>query len=512
MVNPKLIQKAKARIQSRSPNAFGIEPSNDEILKEVSSIEQENKEQNSAEEQDRNAQLESRMESSQKSRALFGDQISPELKEYAYNIFPSLNELTSKYNTEIPFSPRSNIEIPFASKEMPSTEIKSRQPASIAERPQKEISKIENQKPIQQEPKKAATPIAPIQTEQQQSDIEKLIKQSEEEEDRVRLSKQSAKLRDAIMGAGIGEIKKTDLSMYEDLEKKAKRPIQNLLLKQELEDKQAQRDPNSNISKLMRKSLEDLGMNMSGLEGVPYSQLEKLYPALTQGLYTKIAAESKKEENSLKRAERADRNLEKLDQKQRIDLYRHIDTSMGRLQKDFNEYEKGREQIDVAKDLYEGVKSGKITAGSADLVTLYNLIKGIDPGSVVKEGEIKLAQSAQSLWGKIRQKGESAFEGALLDPKTRESFGEILNAIQKSREITFARKKAQFVQSGISKGLDKDILEEGIYGGPTGVESSRYLKSLKKEDIPIEDKLKQFEEKFNKNQSRIEELKKKKEM
>jgi len=504
MVDPKLLKQAKARIQNRSPNAFGVEPSSDELLNELSSIEQENKQQGLADEQDKNQQLDSRIEASQKSKALFGDQISPELKDYAYNIFPSLNDIIpkSESKTEIPFAPEETI--------------KSREPASIEQKAEQKSQSA--QQPIQQSQvtKKQVLPevktAQPQIPETQQSDIEKLIKQSEEEEDRASLWKQSAKLRDAVMGAGLGRIKQTDVSMYEDLEKKAKRPVQNLLLKQELEDKQSQRDPNSDISKLMRKSLEDLGMNMSGLEGVPYSQLEKLYPSLTQSLYTKIAAEAKKEESSLKRLERADVKLEKLDQNKQKDLYRHIDTSMGRLQKDFNEYEKGREQVDVAKDLYEGVKSGKITAGSADLVTLYNLIKGIDPGSVVKEGEIKLAQSAQSLWGKIRQKGESAFEGALLDPKTRESFGEILNAIQKSREITFARKKAQFVQSGISKGLDKDILEEGIYGGATGVDSTKYLKSSKKEDIPIEDKLKQFEEKLNKNQSRIEELKKKKEM
>jgi len=298
MVDPKLIQKAKARIQSRSPNAFGIEPTDDEILNEVSSIEQEEQEQNLSEEQDKNAQLESRMEASQKSRALFGDQISPELKDYAYNIFPSLNEIAPKSETQIPFAPE---EEPIA-QESASPESLTRQPSSI-----------ENPKATQKAPTsptviaKKAEQIPQIQQPaQSQYDIEKLIKQSEEEEDRAGLWKQSAKLRDAIMGAGLGKIKQTDVSMYEDLQKKAQRPIKSLLLKQELEDTQAKRDPNSTVSRLIRKSLEKLGMDMTGLENVSYSQVEKLYPTLTQGLYTKLAAEARKEESAANRQIRAD--------------------------------------------------------------------------------------------------------------------------------------------------------------------------------------------------------------
>ena len=439
MVNPKLIQKAKARIQSRSPNAFGIEPSNDEILKEVSSIEQENKEQDSAEEQDRNAQLESRMESSQKSRALFGDQISPELKDYAYNIFPSLNEIAPKSETQIPFAPE---EEPIA-QESASPESLTRQPSSI-----------EKPKATQKAPTsptviaKKAEQIPQIQQPaQSQYDIEKLIKQSEEEQDRAGLWKQSAKLRDAIMGAGLGRIKQTDVSMYEDLEKKAKRPIQNLLLKQELEDKQAQRDPNSNISKLMRKSLEDLGMNMSGLEGVPYSQLEKLYPALTQGLYTKIAAEAKKEENSLRRIEKAETAAAK---KENID---------------FNKYQKVAVGIDRLKSNMEKSDTYKSYSNANDaFIALDEALSSKDPNAKIQSSAafMKFAKSAQGDSSVVRSEDMKVLAGGLnLSPKQLiDKFTANLEGKKfSSGELQTMKKVIQTIIDVKKKQLNKDHLQ-----------------------------------------------------
>ena len=484
MVDPKLIQKAKARIQSRSPNAFGIEPSNDEILKEVSSIEQENKEQNSAEEQDRNAQLESRMESSQKSRALFGDQISPELKEYAYNIFPSLNELTSKYNTEIPFSPRSNIEIPFAPKEMPSTEIKSRQPASIAERPQEEISRIENQKPIQQEPKKATTPIAPIQTEQQQSDIDKLIKQSEEEQDRAGLWKQSAKLRDAIMGAGLGRIKQTDVSMYEDLEKKAKRPIQSLLLKQELEDKQARRDPNSNISKLMRKSIEDLGTSMQGFENISADQLEKLYPNLVSGIMAKINAETRRDIASMSREDRATLRREKEDLKKaaaaklsdkQLTPLVDVDSIIGNLDN----------VMSMANEKFVGPLDARIpdvmTSGE-NAAFRSSVGRMVDSYRKAITGAGASAMELQKLEGRLPQPTD-----------TLEQFK--AKALSFRKELV--RNRNTYLRTLKKQGKDVSEWE-------TSVESEQ--------SITPEERLKILEDQLSKNSNRLEELKKKKEI
>lgn len=127
----------------------------------------------------------------------------------------------------------------------------------------------------------------------QVQNIKELLKKAREEEDQASTAKDFAKLRDAIIGVGAGRVIAGDTETYDERKKKAMRPIEDMVLAQELESKQAKNDPNSQISKLMRKSLEEMGIGMKGLEKVSYAQLEKLYPSLVSSLYNKIALDTK---------------------------------------------------------------------------------------------------------------------------------------------------------------------------------------------------------------------------
>jgi lysozyme family protein len=129
--------------------------------------------------------------------------------------------------------------------------------------------------------------------EPEPKNIEELLKKAREEEDRASNAKQFAELRDAIIGVGAGRVIASDTASYDERKKKAMRPIEDMFLKDELESKQSRNDPNSQISKLMRKSLEQMGISMSGFDKVSYSQLEKLYPSLVSSLYNKIALDTK---------------------------------------------------------------------------------------------------------------------------------------------------------------------------------------------------------------------------
>lgn len=492
MVDPKLIQKAKARIQSRSPNAFGIEPTNDEILNEVSSIEQENQEQNLAEEQDKNAQLESRMESSQKSRALFGDQISPELKDYAYDIFPSLNKIAPKSKTEIPFAPE---EEPVA-QESASPESLTRQPSSLEKPkaiPRTSPSSTPTQKQIEQVPQAQ-------QSIQSQYDIEGLIKQSEEEEDRAALLKQSAKLRDAIMGAGLGKIKQTDVSMYEDMEKKAQRPLRNLVLKQELEDKKSKNDPNSPISKLMRKSIENLGMDMTGLENISASQIEKLYPSLAQGLYSKIAAETRKEEAIANRQMRAElaANKEEARNEAKYEKTRTIvNNKIAKLQESRNSPFKGYQDakmnlnsLNNAIAAWDNEDENVKLKISEAFMRYAKQAQGDD--SVVRSSDMQALagglnlRSPTELFNKFAAKaqGASFTKGELLEMKN------IINAYRKFKKeelqqrLNPIRLDAKRGGYDLDQSISPDVIDEIYAEEPKPLEErAKRIKELRKKDI-----------------------------
>lgn len=435
---------------------------------------------------------------------MLGD-MSPDLSNRAYELFPELKDMIGQPRDNYVESEQSQ-----ATPEVMPQAAQQSSPQAASQRAASQRAASAAMPSASEAPSQPAeqSPMAPSATPTMQNDIEKMIQQASEEEDRAALWKQSARLRDAAMGAGSGTILKTDTSLYEDLEKKAQRPMKNYILKQELEDKKAKNDPNSAISKLMRKSLSDLNVDMSGFESVSYAQLEKIYPAYTQALYTKIAADAKKEENQIRRSEAANAKMEKLDQTKQKQLVDHINYSVNNLKKAYENYSKSQTTIDSISNILGGAKN-KVTPGTADVTMLYSFISSLDPASTVREGEIALSKSAMSLWGRIKQGTLQLGGGDLLDSDTRKSIEEIMKVVQAAREKQFAKQKANLIQAGVGKGLDKDMLNSYIY---PEIDASSALGRSKKEEIPVEDKLKQFEERLNKNQSRIEELKKKKEM
>jgi hypothetical protein len=444
-------------------------------------------------------------------------EMSPEIKKYGYDLF-GIKDLAGDVEQQIPFAPVEEQPV-----EMPMEQTESSLDRSLASMEQviapQAIPKMPKESaPQMQQPTPEVSPeVSQMEKLSPPKELteDDLLRQSQEEEDRALLWRQTAKLRDAIMGAGSGTIIKTDESLYDELQKRAQRPLKNLLLSQELKNKKEKNDPNSEISKLAKKALTDLGMNLSEFKNVSYAQLEKLYPSLTNAISTKIAAQARKEEAqvrkdeiSLRKLEKAEAKLEKLDEKSKKEASDHIDFAMRQLNKPYAEYEKGRTDLESAKDIVEKVKLGQITPGASDVTLLYTLIRGLDPTSTVRESEIELSKSAMSLWGKIWQGKENVVEGALLDKDTRKSFGEILKTIQAFREKSFARNKAVLVQAGQGKGLNADILENSIY--PEFDTKSIRSKKPKEKELTPQERLAKLEEIAIRNQARMDELNSKK--
>lgn len=407
-----------------------------------------------------NSDLDSRIDKSSTTRSLgLAEKYDPKMLEYASTIFPSLKEMGLSSPTQIPFAPQEQQD--STEPEQPSSSIQktNKQPETASiESP--EIQQMQQQQQVQQEFK-----IQPSQ----EDEISSLMKQVNEREKAAKMDLAVAKFRDAIIGAG-GTGYKSDLSQYEAGVTEAKKPLQDyqtrlqlMEVKEQLADKKAKNDSNSAISKMLRQSLQDIGVNMDGFDNVSYNQLEKIYPSLANAVSTKIAADAKKIEAVARREEAAQNKIDRLDQKQKENLIKHIDFSMRQLSKDFGEYEVGKSQLQSAADILDKVKKGEISPGMADVTSLYTVVKGLDPNSAVREGEIALSREAMSLWGKLYSGTKSISGGDLLDATTRKSIQEILKAIQTTREKSFGRKKDAIIKAGVGKGLDKQILEDSIY-------------------------------------------------
>lgn len=76
----------------------------------------------------------------------------------------------------------------------------------------------------------------------------------------------------------------------------------------------------------------------------------------------------------------------------------------------------------------------KGNSGMDDLALIYGTVKLFDPGSVVKEGEIKLTRSAQSLPGRLSLLVSNVNSGKLLTPEQRKQIETLLaNQVDASR-------------------------------------------------------------------------------
>ena len=79
-----------------------------------------------------------------------------------------------------------------------------------------------------------------------------------------------------------------------------------------------------------------------------------------------------------------------------------------------------REQTEAYEKIV-GLKSKPTPTNADDLALIYSYIKLLDPGSVVREGEIKLSQQATPLVGRLVQQYRRLYsdKGGILDPRTR---------------------------------------------------------------------------------------------
>lgn len=288
MADPKLREQAIRRIQDRSPRGFGVEPSEEDILKEAAAIQQESQESLKEYEQENEVAVDQRSENLKKSKELFGGQIDPKLTDYAYNLFPSLSEIVPRNPTaQAPMVSEEQVEeSPEQQEETPKME--KRQPASISPN-------------VSPEQTAERLPAAEMQLEQEtepESENAKLVEEMQANQRRARMAESMARTRDAIIGAGLGRKFETDYEMYKELEKEAAEPVLKVKAVQEMDSAKAKNDPNSAISKFIRGSLSSMypGLGIQGMEKISYAQLEKLYPSLTNALATKMAADARKEE------------------------------------------------------------------------------------------------------------------------------------------------------------------------------------------------------------------------
>lgn len=104
-----------------------------------------------------------------------------------------------------------------------------------------------------------------------------------------------------------------------------------------------------------------------------------------------------------------------------------------------NEYDKASQTSEeslVAFNKVEAAASTPQPSGASDMALLFNFMKSIDPGSVVRESEFKAASETQPIPERVAQLREKVLRGELLSPEQRKRIVEqSQRALQSQLEI-----------------------------------------------------------------------------
>ncbi len=185
---------------------------------------------------------------------------------------------------------------------------------AAAQQQEAQIQEAELDATMEDKMQEDALEAAAKQKEAQKEKIPQLSRTPSYEEQVMQLTKEQQKKQDMYdLWEAAGKIGggTVDSSLYEKMRKRASRPLENLMLEKQLEQQKLKReaenvvlqqqakdsktkaDPNSDISRMARQALIDAGLeSLKDYPNVSYAQLEKLYPTLTQYLYTQISAKA----------------------------------------------------------------------------------------------------------------------------------------------------------------------------------------------------------------------------
>jgi hypothetical protein len=416
-------------------------------------------------------------------------EMSPDIKKYGYDLF-GIKDLAGDVEQEIPFAPKEQEE-PEEEPAIPQ-EVK---PEAPVERKPSSVPAQKIQQAIEQEATR--TPAALEKQEPETEDYNKMVEGVQEQQRNIRYAERLAKVRDAAIGAGLGKQFETDYGMYGELKTEAASPIQKIKIVQELDNNKAKNDPNSDISKLIRKSLADLGVNMAGMDKVSYAQIEKLYPSVANAMMTKLATEARKEEAALTRQMKAEASADKAEARRESSYEKTrtvINNKIGKLQESktspFNGYNQAKQttqMLDNAIEAWDNSDKDAKIKNSVAFMQYAKLAQGDD--SVVRSSDMQALagglnySSPYALLNKFAAKAEGS-------PFTKDELVEMKKVIDTIRKV----KKEQLQQRldpikldaqrggyDLDQSISPDIMEEIYSPEPMSTaDKAKRLQELKK--------------------------------
>lgn len=300
-------------------------------------------------------------------------------------------------------------------------------------------------------PVQAIAPEGPDEFEQAQSERDRLM-------GLMMMARGSEKIGTSIAGV------QSDKDFLKELLPIAENKVKDLKVKQEyqagkmdLQQAKDATDPNSRISQIARDMAKKFVPDFN-VEGASAQQLKAYLPTLVNAAEAQAAREARLEAARIaaevkKEQKEKDRDDKKFTQEQKLaDRIVKADEDTG--------YSAGRAAL---RSIREAQKTGKWDS-TMDIETLYRFIKLLDPGSVVREGEIALTAKGESVIGTITKVPGKVTKGDILSNEFRKK---MIGAIERNyrnvqqsfnERISPLRKQAQDYELDIDRIVDRNVL------------------------------------------------------
>lgn len=242
-------------------------------------------------------------------------------------------------------------------------------------------------------------------------------------------------------------------------------------------------DPKSAISHQFRDFVRKFGVTVPS--NMSAEAAAKIMPYAYQKFAAKEAQEARAFEAGENRALRRDMAAESAAIRKDAAKIRDTDKQVSRASdkavtlasKIQNDYYKNYNQVSDAARIIE--TNMKDPTPQGDLATVYSFVKVLDPGSVVKEGEIKLSQAARSIPTGMQGALNKYISGQTLTPKERKDIADLAGkAASRSRAVWDASAKPYIAQAE-KLGLDKDL-----YLPPEALEPRTQAKTPASAEMP----------------------------
>lgn len=224
-----------------------------------------------------------------------------------------------------------------------------------------------------------------------------------------------------------------------------------------LRQEKQMKDPASEVSQRYRDIAAKSGITVP--ENATAASLEKVFPYLFRARELEEARTARTEQNALLReAKNEEKNKER--ELRLVEKFRADDVA------------KQKDMIDSAYRNIKAISSNKDKGGTSDTALIYSYIKMLDPGSVVREGEIALQRQAADWTGRLGITADRFISGRFLTDRQRKDILAETERLYKEKSVQYTDKLNQFKKQMKGYGLDPNRAL-GAYEIPTSDEQKQ---------------------------------------